>query len=201
MKHGSDSATRATNVLGVAAGVLMLVLPFLGPWWIARAGADAIAIALSPFDLSISVLGQPVHSNLVELFLLAEKIAMIIAGVFMISGSLSPNSWWAGRLVRFGVMKPFWAIVGLVVLIVFGTFLINSALPSLLSNAVQDGGTSIQLSIPYLVGSSSTTIQIGSQATITAPVNLSLAPAFWVAVVTAVLGVMARISHRRFQKR
>lgn len=177
----------------------MVVLPFLGPWWMATVGTGAIEIVLSPFDLSMSVFGQPIHSQLVDIFLLASKIAMIISGVFLVLGSLSSGSWWSGRLVRFGVMKPFWAVVGIVVVLVVGSFLVNNVLPSLLANFVP-GGASLEITVPYLVGSSSVTIQMGSQASIVAPIGMSLMPAFWAAVLTAVLGIAARINHRRLRK-
>ncbi|MBC7219672.1 MAG: hypothetical protein H5T49_06055 [Hadesarchaea archaeon] len=199
MTTNNFPATRSMNFIGIAAGVLMVALPFLGPWWMAVVGTGAIEIALSPFDLSMLVFGQSIHSDLVDLFLLASKIVMIIAGILLLLGSLSPRSWWSGRLVRFGVMKPFWAVVGMVVAVVVGAFLINNVLPNLLSNAIP-GGASIQITVPYLVGSASATIQMGSQASITAPISLSLMPAFWVAVVAAVLGIAARINHRRFKK-
>jgi len=201
MKLGSsDSIMRSINVFGVVAGVLMVALPFLGPWWIARAGTGAVEVALSPFDVSVSVLGQTVRSDLVWLFLLAEKIAMVIAGSFMVMGSISPNAWWSKRLVRFGVMKPFWAVVGLVVMVVAGAFLVNNILPNFISNMTGGTGASIQLQVPYLVGTADSVIQAGSQLTITAPVNVSLTMTFWVAVATAVLAIMARINHRRYAK-
>jgi low affinity Fe/Cu permease len=201
MNSGNTSSNgRTINVVGLAAGALMIILPFLGPWWIASVGTGAFEISLSPFDLSIMVFGQPIHSQLVGLLLLAAKIAMIISGVFLILGSLSPKSWWSGRLVRFGVMKPLWAVIGIIIVVVLGAFFINNVLPGILSNAIPDGGASVQITVPYLVGSASATIQMGSQASITAPINLSLTPVFWVAVVTAILGIVARINHRRLKK-
>ncbi|MGQ9787795.1 MAG: hypothetical protein ACUVQM_00545 [Candidatus Hadarchaeaceae archaeon] len=199
MKVDSSPAGRSMNFIGIAAGVMMVLLPFLGPWWVAELGTGAVEIALSPFDLSIQVFGQTIHSQLVDLFLLASKIAMLIAGVFLILGSLSPSSWWSGRLVRFGVMKPFWAVVGIVAVVVLGAFLINNFLPNLLSNFIPVDA-SMQITVPYLVGSASATIQMGTQASVTAPINLSLLPTFWMAVVTSVLGIAARINHRRFKK-
>ena len=196
----SGSILRAINVLGLIAGVLMIALPFLGPWWIARAGTGAIEMALSPFDMSITVLGQSISSDLVWLFLLAEKVAIIIAGVFMILSSLLPTSWWSARLLRFGVMKPLWAIVGLIILLLLGTFFMNNILPNFLSNMIGATGASVQMNVPYIMGTANSTIQVGSQATITAPIKLSLTPAFWVAMVTAALCIAARIYHRRFTK-
>ena len=196
----SGSVLRAMNILGVIAGALMIALPFLGPWWIARAGTGAMEVALSPFDMSITVLGQSISSDLIWLFLLAEKITIIIAGVFMILSSLLPTSWWSARLFKFGVMKPLWAIVGLIVLLIAGAFLMNNILPSFLSNMTGAAGASVHINVPYIMGTANSTIQVGSQATITAPIKLLLTPAFWVAVVTAALCIAARIYYRRFTK-
>lgn len=198
MKANSASTTRSVNYIGLAAGILMVALPFLGPWWMTTVGTGAIEITLSPFDLSISVFGHPIHSQLVDILLLASKITMIISGVFLILGSLSSGSWWSGRLVRFGVMKPFWAVVGIVVVLVVGSFLVNNVLPNLIANIVPDGA-SVNITVPYLVGSSSAVIQMGSQASIVAPIGMSLMPAFWVAILTAILGIAARVNHRRFK--
>ncbi len=195
----SDSFLRSRNFLGVIAGALMLILPFLGPWWVARTGT-AIEIALSPFDMSVLVLGQPLTFDLLWLFLLAEKVAMWIAGAFMILASISPNSWWSKRLFRYGMMKPLWAVIGLVVLVVAGAFLMNTILPSLVSNIAGETGATIDISIPYLVGAETSTIQAGSQLTITAQTTTSLTAAFWVAVATAVVAIAARISHRKFTR-
>lgn len=195
----SESLWVSKNLLGVAAGALMLVLPFLGPWWIARVGTGVVEIALSPFDMSTSVLGQPLTFDLIWLFLAFEKITMLIAGAFMILASIYPTSWWSKRLFRFGMMKPFWAIVGLIVLVVAGAFLMNTFLPSLIANMTGTGGTSAaDINIPYLLGTASSTIEISDFALITAPISLSLTLAFWVAVVTAALAIAARINHRKF---
>lgn len=197
----SDSDSRSINALGVIAGVLMIMLPFLGPWWIGMAGDGALEVALSPFNMSISIFGQPVTSDLIGLFLLAEMIAMIIAGAFMILASISTKSWWSGRVFRFGVMKPFWAVVGLVALFVVGAFIMNNVLPALLSNMVSGAGASVQIKVPYVVGTAYSTIQAGSALVITAPIKFSLTPIFWVAVATTALCIMARIYHRRYIKK
>ncbi|GAI08947.1 unnamed protein product, partial [marine sediment metagenome] len=38
------------NWFGLVAGALMLLLPFLGPWWSATVGTGAMDLALSPYE-------------------------------------------------------------------------------------------------------------------------------------------------------
>ena len=189
------------NWFGLVAGVLMIMLPFMGAWWHATLGTGAADIALSPFDYDISVLEQPISSTLVGYFLLAAKLTVIIGGALMIAGSVGAKRWWGRRLVRFGAMKVFWMLIGLIVMLVLGAFLLNSILPSMLGGMVSEGGgAAMQFNVPYVEGTTTSTIQIGSAATITAPITASLTGIFWVAILVAALGVAARIYHRRFVK-
>ncbi len=187
------------NWFGLVAGALMLVLPFLGPWWSATVGTGAMDLALSPFDYRISLLEQPISSTLVGYFLLAAKLSVIIGGALMIAGSLGAKRWWGRRLVRFGAMKVFWMVIGLIALLLVGAFFLNSILPSLLGGMVEEE-VAMQLNVPYVTGATASTIQMGDAATVTTPITASLTNIFWVAVVTAALGVAARIYHRRFVK-
>jgi MFS family permease len=187
------------NLFGLIAGALMLALPFLGPWWSATVGTGAMDIALSPFDYNISLLGQPISSTLVGYFLLAAKLSVVIGGALMIAGSVGAERWWGRRLVRFGAMKVFWMVIGLILLLVLGAFFLNSLLPSLIAGMVpRSGGAVMQFNVPYVEGTTVSTIQIGDAATVTAPITASLTWNFWVAILVAALGVAARIYHRRF---
>ena len=187
------------NWFGLVAGALMLVLPFLGPWWSATVGNGAMDLALSPFDYRISLLEQPITSTLVGYFLLAAKLSVMIGGALMIAGSVEARRWWGRRLVRFGVMRVFWMVIGLIALLLVGAFFLNSILPSLLGGMVEEE-MAMQFNVPYVEGATTSTIQIGDTATVTAPITASLTGIFWVAVVVAALGVVARIYHRRFAK-
>jgi len=194
----SSSETRLplVNWFGLVAGVLMLVLPFLGPWWSATVGTGAMDLALSPFDYRISLLEQPISSTLVGYFLFAAKLSVMIGGAFMIAGSLGGKRWWGRRLVRFGAMKVFWMVIGLISFLLLLAFFMNSILPNLISGMVEGG--EIQFNVPYVAGATTSTIQMGEAATVTAPITASLTEIFWVAVLAAALGVAARIYHRRF---
>lgn len=185
------------NWLGIAAGALMIFLPFAGVWWSGSLGAGALEVALSPFDLRISVFGSHLSIFLVELFLLAARITFIIAGALLILGSIWTRRWWSGPLMRFGVMKPFWSVLGLVIILAAGSILVNMVLPMIISSMSGGQGPGLALSVPFIVGSSVSTISI-QNVTITAPVTFSLTQSFWLAVVTAGFGIAARIYHRRF---
>ncbi len=186
------------NWFGLVAGALMLVLPFLGSWWSATVGAGAIDIALSPFDYRMSLLEQPITSTLIGYFLLAAKLSVMIGGALMIAGSVGAKRWWGRRLVRFGAMRVFWMIIGLIGILLVGALIINSILPGLMSGMIEDG--SLQIKVPYVEGTTTSTIQAGDAVTVTAPITASLTGIFWVAVLVAALGVVARIYHRRFMK-
>lgn len=190
------------NWLGVVAGILMIALPFFGPWWVGTVGTGALVFKLSPFYLSMSFMGQVITSSLLSLFLLAAEVAIVLGGVFMIIGSVLPERWWSKQLVKFGAMKPLWAIVGLVISLVVISFFINNILPGLLPGILGQSGAAgevlVQFSLPYITGTGASAIQVGSGITVNAPVTFALTPIFWVAVVAAVLGVAARIYHRRY---
>lgn len=188
------------NWLGLVLGVLMLILPFLGFWWIVKAGNGAFELSTSPFDINVALAGQAFRTTLVELFLLFARISFLLAGAFMIIGSVRPRAWFSKRLVRFGVMKPFWSVVMLVIMVVAGTFLINNVVPGLLSSAASQqagGAVQTQVNIPYFTGVTQATIVAGP-ATISAPITLELTGAFWLAVFMAGLGIATRIILRKF---
>jgi len=137
---------RSINWFGLIAGILMIVLPFMGPWWIGQAGTGATGafrIATSPFDLSISLMGQPLTSALVGLFLLFTKIAFIIAGIFLILSSLLPTQWWSQRLFRYGVMKPFSQAVFFILPLVIAALVVNVLLPNILPGLLNGAGLQI----------------------------------------------------------
>ena len=186
------------NWFGLVAGALMLVLPFLGMWWSATVGNRAMEIALSPFDYRANLLEQPITSTLIGYFLLAAKLSVMIGGALMIAGSVGAKRWWGRRLVRFGAMRVFWMIIGLIGVLLIGALGMNSILPGLMSGML-DGG-SMQINVPYVEGTTTSTIEAGDAVTVTAPITASLTGIFWVAVLVAALGVVARIYHRRFMK-
>jgi len=188
------------NWFGVGFGVLMLILPFAGYWWRAEVGSGAASLSMSPFNFDVNVVGIQIHSTLVRYILLFAKISFLIAGVFAILGSLFADRWWAGRLIRFGVMKPLWSVVTLIVVLVAGTFFVNMVLPSIVSGMVRDGPTQINLRVPLLCGTSESNITAGN-VTVRTTISVGFLTPFLLAIAAAVLGILTRIYQKRFAKK
>ncbi len=189
---------KGINWFGVAGGVLMLILPFSGPWWQAHAGDGMMDLSFSPFDLHLSILDQSMESPLVNYALLAAKLTVLVGGLLLVLGSIFTGRWWSKHLMKFGATKVFWMVVGMVLLLVMGAFLANRFLPTLVSSIVKEGNIDIDVEIPYLSGESSgITVQAGSTA-VNVPITTFLTSRFWIATVVGFLGIAARVYHRKF---
>ncbi|MEM3184244.1 MAG: hypothetical protein QXW92_01075 [Candidatus Hadarchaeales archaeon] len=190
----------AINWFGVVFGVLMIVLPFAGSWWMLKVGDNAASVAISPFNFDVKVVGVSVRSVLVDYILLFSKITFMIAGVFSILASLFADRWWSAKLLRFGVMNPFWGILTLIIILIVGTIFANAVLPKIVSGMIREGtegGLQIKINVPFLSGSSKSTIVTGD-ATVSTEIRTGFQMAFLLAVITAGVGIASRIYHRRF---
>jgi ABC-type phosphate transport system permease subunit len=193
--------TRRLNVnwFGISFGVLMLILPFAGYWWRAEVGRGAASLSISPFNFDVNVVGVQIQSTLLYYILLFTKISFLIAGVFAILGSLFADRWWANRLIRFGVMKPFWNVITLVVVLMAGTFFVNMALPGIVSWMVKEGTSEIQLRMPFLSGTSESLITVDG-STVRTTLKVGFQMPLVLAIVVAALGILTKIYQKRFAK-
>ena len=183
------------NWLGIITGILMVLLPFLGFWWKATVGEEVIRIALSPFQYEFMVIGQPLTSALVGYFLLAAQISVILGGIFITLGAVGAERWWGKKLIDWGAMRVFWLIISLIVLLLLGALLMNNYMGSLLSGTIER--SAVQLELPYLIGSGHAMIQAEEAVTISGPINASFTPSFWIAVITAGLGIGSSVYQNR----
>ncbi len=187
------------NWFGISFGVLMLILPFAGYWWRAEVGNGAASLSISPFNFDVNVVGVQIQSTLVYYILLFTRISFLIAGIFAILGSLFADRWWAGKLIKFGVMKPFWSVITLIVVLVAGTFFVNMALPGIVFGIVKELPSQISLRVPFLSGTSESVITV-EDTTVRTTMSVGFQTPFVLAIVTAALGILTRIYQRRFAK-
>jgi len=181
---------KSINWIGVIAGILMIALPFAGPWWRLTIGTEAVDVATSPFNVNITALGQPVESTLVRYVCFGVALTVIIAGLFMLFASLLPERWWSKRLIHFGATKVLWMVVFFIAAVTLMALVANKLLP----------GMSPELSgfsMPYISGSTVSTLTM-EDVRVTMPITASINGAFILAVVVAILGVGTRIYQRRF---
>ncbi|MEM2866033.1 MAG: hypothetical protein QXM46_03595 [Candidatus Hadarchaeales archaeon] len=189
MKLSLKWGPKGPNWFGLVAGPLMILLPFLGAWWSLTLGTGAVDFSLSPFSFRLVALDQPISSTLVRFICLGATLTLVISGIFLILASLYPKRWWSRRLLKFGATKLLWMWVGFLVLL-----LALSLLGNFLAGKVPELRG---FSLPYLSGSSTAVLEM-ENTTITLPLRMSLGWPFFFALVPAVLGVLARIYHRRF---
>ena len=174
------------NIPGVIAGVLTLILPFLGAWWILTIGTDAIVINASPFEVRTIILGNNVASPLFEWFCLGLKLGVMYLGALLVAGSVFPaigqSEEIAGIFIRFASRKLFWIVLIFVAsLIVFITLANQSA--TLLP---------VHVHLPYLIGTETVRANMDNLS-IAVPISMKLTSAFGVAVVAAIIGIYSRI--------
>jgi len=176
------------NMPGVVAGVLTLILPFLGAWWSLTLGTDAIVVTTSPFEAKTFIFGSYIASPLFEWFCLG----VMYIGVLLIAGSVLPamnrNEDLARMFINFASRKLFWLVLIFVVALVIFVLLLNqtsSVLP-----------VRIDIPFPYLVWTKSLSADMGNMG-IVIPICAEFTYAFGVAVIAAVSAVYSRIYHEK----
>lgn len=178
------------NLIGVVAGALMLILPFLtAAWWSASVGSGAADFGISPFNVTISGLGEEFSVPIIWYAVLGARLVVLAGGALMILGSIMPKRSWSENLIRFGSTKLLWMIGGLIAFIFLGSIIANHFLG---------------LDLPYLSGSKAISLSGGigpidmpEGVSVSLPLVLAFSKTFLLAIFTAGLAIAARIYHGR----
>jgi hypothetical protein len=189
------------NWFALAAGVLMLVVVALSiftPWWKLQIGNGTgfIAVNANPFYTNISVL----RLNFVIPILFAINIATIAlftaSGVIFIIYSIKPTKSYSKHLLSYGWKRPLYTIIGFILVIVVILYVVPDVINSMGHTSTVPvplvpliGSSVIQLSSGIFGNSNS--IQIGITVITTFEYT------FYLGVAAAVLGIVARIYHRK----
>jgi len=189
------------NWFALAAGVLMLVVVALSiftPWWKLQIGNGNgfVTINANPFYTNFSVL----RLNFVIPILFAINIAIIAlftaSGVIFIIYSIRPTKSYSKHLLSYGWKRPLYTIIGFIVTIVVILYVVPSFINTMAHSSM------IPVPIAPLMGSSvihlssgvfgnSNSIQIGITLVTTFEYT------FYLGLAATVLGIVARIYHRR----
>jgi len=180
------------NIPGAVAGVLTLILPFLGAWWSLTLGTDAIVVTTSPFEAKTFIFGSYIASPLFEWFCLGLKLGVMYLGVLLIAGSILPamnrNEDLAKVFINFASRKLLWLVLIFVVALVIFVLLLNQ-----ISSVLPVG---IDIPFPYLVWTKPLVVDMDNMG-IVIPICAKFTYAFGVAVIASVSGVYSRIYHER----
>lgn len=197
MNH-EDSSERGlveyANWPGVLTGLIMLALPFLGPWWRMSFG-EIFEISLSPFHYEASLMGQVFSVPLLNYVIPALQTLLFIGGICLVVGSLFWRKEWSERLSKFGFRKIFWPFVFFVFVLLLGAFFTNNfltgSIPGVSSEALQSMQDNIKTEVPYLSGTGTAEVE-ARDITASIPITFSLTPVFWVVLAAVALGTFSR---------
>ncbi len=180
------------NIPGAIAGVLTLVLPFLGAWWSLTLGTDAVVVATSLFGVKIFIFGNYIASPLFEWFCLGLKLVVMYLGVLLIAGSILPamnrNEDLARMFINFASRKLLWLVLIFVVALAIFVLLLNQTLSVL--------PVRIDIPFPYLVWTKSISADMDDMG-IVIPICAKFAYAFGVAVIASVFGAYSHIYNEK----
>jgi len=165
------------NIPGVVAGVLTLILPFLGAWWSLTLGTDAIVVTTSPFEAKTFIFGNYIASPLFEWFCLGLKLGVMYLGVLLIAGSILPamnrNEDLAKVFINFASRKLLWLVLIFVVALIIFVLLLNqtsSVLP-----------VRIDIPFPYLIWTTPLSADMENMG-IVIPICAKFTYALWMSV-------------------
>ncbi|WOF17243.1 hypothetical protein F1737_11435 [Methanoplanus sp. FWC-SCC4] len=178
---------RGVNWPGVLGGLLLLALPFLGPWWFLKFGSDAFHVSVSPFMAEIRNMGVPVFSPLLYWLNIAFLILILIFGMEMLLGSLVSGLHRyrdiSGVLVCSAAKKP------LILVIVF--FAAVLAVSLTMDRVVALFGiTGFSGNIPLIAGGSVVTIS-NPGLVLLVPVAVELSPVFFLSIAISFICLFA----------
>jgi hypothetical protein len=187
------------NWFGLAAGVLMLVVVALSiftPWWKLQIGSGSgfVTVNANPFYTNFSVLSLYFVIPILFAINIASIALFIASGVIFIIYSVKPTESYSKHLLSYGWKRPLYTVIGFMVVIVVTLYVVP-----IIINMVA-GSSMVPSPMVPLMGSSVlqlSTSMFGSSIQIGVPVITTFEYTFYLGVVSAVLGIVARVYHGR----
>ena len=178
---------RVVNWYGFAAGILtftVLVISLFIPWWQLTIGDNLIKVNASPVNTNFGLFGTNFTLPILWALNLVSVLTFSASGLIMLFYSLNPTKGYAKQLLGFSYKKPLYSLV---------TFL--SSLLIITSTA-----SLLNVNVP-LLGSSTMSLpaSIAMGVSINATVSGDFQLPFWLAIVTAVLCIVARLQHGQLE--
>lgn len=171
------------NPVGIIAGVLMLILPFLGAWWIFGVG-ELFILRISPFNVNMIIAGEQVNSPLFDGITRGVTLVILITGILLILGSFFADRWWGVKLIRFGSFRILSLVISLALLAAVILPLIGSRINQM-----------VNLPVKFRIPVQGSEIISFQQEGISMSVGIysNFTEVFFLACVTAVIAIYSRI--------
>ncbi len=176
------------NVIGIVGSLLLFYVALSrDAWWSLVGGIEeeTFSVFISPFHISISILGKPVAIPIIPYLNLSAQLVMLLTAFMLFVGSIFPLKGWAKYLYSHRALAM---TVLFVVTLYIG-----------LKLAENYTGTPIPL-----MGEATLHFRV-TQETITieteTPIRSNFNAQYWLALLASVLASLAKVSHGRLQSR
>ncbi|MEM4699863.1 MAG: hypothetical protein QXT74_02795 [Candidatus Nezhaarchaeales archaeon] len=189
---------RRLNPIGLVAAGLMLALAASkeAPWWVLSVG-EVAAFQVSPFKVSLEVLGCDVVPSVVDYLTLGAWLSVLVGAVLMAAGSLSRRGW-SKALLSFGLSKIAWGLSAVIIVAALPYLLASSPLRDLLLSYAASllGARVLSAEGPLLVGEGALRLAVAG-LTVTLPLRAYVTQYFYAASACLCLCIAARLYQRR----
>jgi hypothetical protein len=180
-------SVKMMNWLGIASAVtatilLVISVVYAAPWWQLSIAQGMGYVNISPLDFEAQLLGVSIQIPLIWFLNLSAKLLLLSSIVTLLWYSLVPQGKYSKNLLNYGYKRPLILVIGLIVVVIILTFIVNSLLP-------------IELNVP-ISGTATATIT-AENATIKVPVATGFTWVFWLAIAAAALAIAAKIYHHK----
>ncbi len=180
------------NWLGfIAAAAIAWVALSNDPWWVFRVGENLVSVELSPFNLYMEVLGQPLHIPAIDYLVLAAKLLALAAVPAMIIASLMASRKASKHVMGFAWKKIPFLVVSLIIVIML--------LPFLASIGVVQSPIELSFEMSFLTGTGELSANIQG-ISLRAPISSELTFEFWKAVAASIICIASRVYHGHLLK-
>ncbi len=174
------------NWFGLSGGVLILigtVAAVFVPWWQVTIGENLVQANVSPFNTRFNLFGTPLIIPLLFALNIVALLGFAAAGIIMLVYSAIPDRSYSQHLLGFAYKKP---LLGLILFVAI-SFLLTVFIAELTGIYVPLYGSSV----------STLSERFSQGATISVVITSVFLWPFWLALVSAVLCILARMYHQR----
>jgi hypothetical protein len=173
------------NLLGVASSFLLFYTALSNnPWWTVYGGIGGertFSAEVSPFNISVEVLGKPVIVPMLFYLTMAARLSILLAAATTLLGSLLTNKPWSKPLISLrGLILPVLFLAGLFILLNLARLYANVSLPLI-------GRSTIEYTINYG----------GLKIDTETAVEAALTQMYWIALTAGALSALAKALHGR----